>query len=391
MSRPPLDLIVVGLGAMGAATILAGARRGARVLGVDAFHPPHDQGSSHGQTRITRRAIGEGLDYVPLAMRSHELWRGLEAETGESLMDETGLLMISPPNLGARHHGKPEFLEATIAAAAAFAIPHEVLGAEEARRRYPQFLVGEHEHAYFEPGAGLLYPELCIAAELARAGALGAEIRTNEAVAAIEPIAGGVRVVTADETYEAGQAVMCAGAWTGALLGGAWAERLTLYRQAMHWFEPDDPAAFASERFPVFIWMHAAAEGEWFYGFPCVAAGGGVKAASEQFAVPTPAIEALDRNATKAEALAAHARHITGRLDGLPPRWLRSAACIYTQTADSRFLIGEDPGRERVLVVSACSGHGFKHAPAIGEAVADWALSGKRPAILAPFALRASV
>ncbi|MGH7025361.1 MAG: N-methyl-L-tryptophan oxidase [Caulobacteraceae bacterium] len=380
------DLIVVGLGAAGSATLCQAARRGARVLGLDRHRPPHDQGSSHGETRIIRQAIGEGMDYVPLALRAYQLWREIEAESGETLLRTYGALMIGAPNLGAVHHGKHDFLERTIEAAKAFGIGHEVLDAAEVRSRYPQFRIRDHERAYFEPDAGVLYPERCIAAQLALAGRHGAAIRAGEAVTAVEAVRGGVRVTTDQGSYEGARAVVAAGAWTASLLGGAWASALSLWRQSLHWFEPDDPAVFAPKRFPVFIWMHGAGEGDWFYGFPRETDFGGVKIASEQFASETTTPEALDRVATRAEALAAHARHVQGRIDGLPARWLRSTACVYTCVPESRFIIGPDPARERVTVFSACSGHGFKHSAAIGEAVAAWVLEGEPPAILAPFA-----
>jgi len=385
VSRPAFDLIVVGLGAMGAATLHQAARRGARVLGLDARHPPHDQGSSHGESRITREAIGEGLEYSPLAVRSQALWRTMEAETGETLMRTVGALMIGPPGPGAALHGAPDFVGRTIEAAQAFGVAHAVLEAAEVRTRYPQFAIADHERAYFEPGAGILYPERCIAAQLALAGRHGAVIRAGETVRALEPFPGGVRVVSEAETYEAGHVVVCAGAWTGGLLGGPWARVLRLHRQTLHWFEPDDPAAFAPDRFPVFIWTHGAGEGDWFYGFPRDPDLGGVKIGSEQFAVTTASPEDLDRTASRAEAMDAHARHARGRLAGLPPHWLRSAVCVYTDAPESRFIIGPDPERERVIVVSACSGHGFKHSPAIGEAVASWALDGAASEVLAAF------
>ena len=138
-------------------------------MGIDRYPPPHEQGSSHGETRITRQAIGEGLDYVPLALRAQEIWREIEAETGESLMLNVGALMISTPDLGAVHHGKHDFLERTFEAAEKFAIPHERLSAAEIQARYPQLQPRDPEIAYFEPGGGMLYPERCIAAQLALA------------------------------------------------------------------------------------------------------------------------------------------------------------------------------------------------------------------------------
>ena len=379
------DLIVVGLGAAGSATLYQAAQSGARVLGIDRYTPPHEMGSSHGESRITREAIGEGQEYVPLARRAHEIWRQIEAETGDRLMRTVGALLISTPALGAAHHGKPDFLEQTLAAAEAFDIPHERLSAVEARARWPQLRVADHEAVYFEPGAGLVYPERCVVAQIGLARAMGAGVRGGETVLAIEDETGGVAVVTDQGRYAAAKVVVCAGAWAGGLLGEPYAGKLDLYRQAMHWFEPTDPAAFAPERLPVLIWMHGAGEGDWFYGFPHDPDRGGVKMASEQFTVATPHPDVLDRNAGRDEALAMHGRHVASRIEGLPPAWLRSRACVYTLAPASRFIIGPDPRRERVIVVSACSGHGFKHSPAIGEAVAALALDGRAPAVLAPF------
>lgn len=381
------DLIVVGLGAMGASILLQAARRGAKVFGVDLHNPPHDQGSSHGETRITRLGVGEGFDYVPLAQRSHQIWRELEAETSETLMRTTGVVVISTPGLGAVHHGKPDFLETTISAAREFGIPHEVLTPAEVRARWPAFRIRNGEQAYFEPGAGILYPERCVGAQLRLAEASGAEIRTDETVRQLISTRDGVVVATDRGTWQAPKAVVCAGGWTGRLLGGVWAERLNLYRQTLHWYEPDDLAAFAPEHFPVFIWMYGAGDGDWFYGFPVDPERGGMKFAGEQFSALSTDPGAWDRRSGREEALACHSRHIARHLDGVPPDWLRSVACAYTLAPDSRFIIAEDPERAGVIVVSACSGHGFKHSPAIGEAVAAWALTGARPSVLAPFDL----
>ena len=179
--------------------------------------------------------------------------------------------------------------------------------------------------------------------------------------------------------------VVAAGPWAPGLLGRAWGRSLRLYRQVMHWFEPDDAAAFAPGRFPVFMWMHGQGAEDWFYGFPVVPGSRGVKVSMERFASPATTPEQIDRTVSRAEAEAMRRRHVAGRLEGLGNTWLRSAACIYTVAPDSRFLVGRGPDHDRLIVVSACSGHGFKHSPAIGEAVASLALDGATPAILAPF------
>src|SRR5271157_4045068 len=91
------DVVVVGLGAVGSAALYQSAKLGARVIGIDRFSPPHDQGSSHGETRITRRAIGEGREFVPLVLRSNQIWQELEAATGRTLLTRNGGLVLAPP------------------------------------------------------------------------------------------------------------------------------------------------------------------------------------------------------------------------------------------------------------------------------------------------------
>src|SRR5439155_19589896 len=101
----------------GAATLLQLARRGVRALGIDRFAPPHGRGSTHGETRITRLAIGEGEVYTPLVMRSHQIWRELEGETGLELLTQNGALILE--DAGAHHslHNRRDFLDRTIASA----------------------------------------------------------------------------------------------------------------------------------------------------------------------------------------------------------------------------------------------------------------------------------
>jgi len=384
------DVIVIGLGAAGAATAYRLARRGVRVIALDRHHPPHDKGSSHGGSRITRQAIGEGDDYTPLALRAHRLWREIEAETGESLMLTTGALVIGRPDQETVDNGKPgkpDFVRQTIAAARRFDIPHEVLGLDEAARRFPTFHPSGEETVYFEPGAGMLFPERCVAAQIELARRHGAVINTGETALEIFEEGEGVRVVTDAGAYVAGQVVVAAGAWAGGLLGGAHATRLVIYRQVMHWFEPVDPTPFSPGRFPVFIWMHGAVTEDWFYGFPLLPGETAVKIAEERFDEPLPGPEAQTQVVDVSEARSMWARHIPGRLSGVTDRRVRSVACLYTMAPSGRFLVGRDPARERVIVVSACSGHGFKHSVAIGDLVAELVVETAPPALLAPFAL----
>ena len=146
--------IVLGLGAMGSAALYHLAKKGVRALGLDRFSPPHPFGSTHGDTRVTRLAIGEGEQYTPLALRSHELWRELERETGKTLLTTNGGLIISSSARTSRTHVE-NFFQNTLAAARKFGIAHEVLDAQEIRRRFPQFNVADDERAIsrMKPGS----------------------------------------------------------------------------------------------------------------------------------------------------------------------------------------------------------------------------------------------
>ncbi|MBI1737409.1 MAG: N-methyl-L-tryptophan oxidase [Candidatus Rokubacteria bacterium] len=378
------DVVVVGLGAMGSATLYQLARRGVRAVGIDRFTPPHDRGSSHGESRITRQAIGEGEEYVPLVLRSHEIWRELEAETDEPLLFPVGGLLLGRDAGGVRHHGQLDFIGRTIAAAQRYRIAHEVLTAAEVARRFPQFRVAGDEVAYYEPGAGFVAPERCIAAQLAGARARGAIVRTDETVTRIAPSARGVEVVTDRARLEAGRVVVAAGAWIAGLLGGPFPKLLGVYRQVLYWFVPDEPARYAPGRFPVFIWIHGAGPTDYFYGLPVVS--DGVKLGGEQF-VETSEPDRIARDVSGAEIASVYATHVRDRLAGVGERCVRAETCLYTVTPDSRFVVDRHPDSERVIVASPCSGHGFKHSAAIGEAIAERVVGGAGRLDLAPFSL----
>ena len=227
---PMPDFIVVGLGAVGSAVAHQLARRGARVRGIDRFRPPHDHGSSHGRTRITRLAVGEGADYVPLVQRSHALWQMLQDEVGGApLYRRTGGIVIASPAADAgAFHGRAGFFARTVGLARQFGIAHELLDAAAVRDRWPQFLLQPDEQAYFEPEAGVLSPEACVAAQLAAAARHGAELSFGEQVLAIATEGAGVRVHTDRGTRHAAQLVLTAGAWIPGMAGPKFASRLAL-------------------------------------------------------------------------------------------------------------------------------------------------------------------
>ncbi|MBL8588707.1 MAG: N-methyl-L-tryptophan oxidase [Methylobacteriaceae bacterium] len=377
------DVAVIGLGAMGAAAAWRLARRGARVVGIDRFAPPHERGSSHGETRITRQAIGEGEELTPFALRAHAIWREIEAATGARLFVETGCLLIARRGDPARRHGRDAFLDRTLAAARRFGVAHETLGADDIRRRWPHLAPAADETGYFEPGGGYLRPEACIAAQLALARAAGATLRLDETVLSLRAGAASVEIETDKGAISAGRVVVAAGAFAPALLGGPFARLLRPTRQTLHWRAADAPARAAWAASPVYIWLHGPGPFDYFYGFPAI--DGEVKSATEcDEHVDDPAC--YDRAVAPDAGAAFVAGHHAGRLAGLGAV-TRSATCLYTTTPDGGFVIDCDPRSERILVVSPCSGHGFKHSAAIGEAVAERLIDGAARLDLTPFSL----
>lgn len=363
------DVIVVGLGAVGSAALYQLARAGISAIGIDRWQPPHAMGSSHGETRITRQAIGEGEVYVPLVQRSHEIWRELERETDQRLLKACGVLIIGAGGGKALHHNRSGFVLNTVAAAKAHGIEHEVLSVEDTRRRFPQFRLAGDELVYFEPGGGFVYPERCIAAQLVMAQRLGAQIVNGEQVTAISESVDGVVVRTRAATYHGDRVILAAGAWTPGLAATPSLAPLALRRQVLHWFAPERPQDFALGAFPAFIWLHGNHPEDSFYGFPIPDDLGHqlVKVADENQTRAIADPDMLTREVRPEEAAEMHRDHLAGRMPGLQPPPVRSAACLYTCSPDSDFVIGPLDGMERITVVSACSGHGFKHSAAVGE------------------------
>ena len=263
------DVVVVGLGAVGSSALFALAGTGARVLGIDRFNPPHAFGSSHGETRITRQAIGEGQAYVPLVVRSNQILDGLGSEFGEPLIERCGFLLIARNDATTSCHGKPGFLATTVAAAQRFAIPHECLRSSEVAYRFPQFagLCGD-EDAYYEPGGGYVRPEQTIAALLSGAKARGATIKTDTKVLSIVRDGSGFRVKAAAFDVLARSVIVATGAWVSELSPSVTAPIVRICRQALHWFPVTDPSLYRPGLCPTFYWTHGASSADQFYGFP---------------------------------------------------------------------------------------------------------------------------
>ena len=358
---------------MGSAALFHLARRGRRVVGIEQFVPGHDRGSSHGESRAIRLGYFEHPSYVPLARRAYENWRELERLAGEKVLTVTGVLEIGKPG--------SVIVEGSLAASRLHGLEHEVLGAREIAKRYPQFTLPDDYSAVWQPDGGFLQPELANALHLKLARAAGADMVVNAPVLGVEPAPDGVRIVLEDRVIEAASAVIAAGPWIGELVPEL-KPHLTLSRQVLCWFAPRDPDALGLGRLPVFI---VDGEDDIAYGFPDFS-GSGFKCASH--------------HGSGTWALADEARQDAGPADEKRMRdfleaYLPAAAgplrdmrtCIYTKTPDEDFVIDLSPVDPRIVVASPCSGHGYKFASVIGEVLADLALEGETRHDISRFAI----
>jgi sarcosine oxidase len=369
------DIVVVGLGAVGSAALYQSAKLGVKVIGIDRFVPPHDQGSSHGETRITRQAIGEGREFVPLVLRSNEIWEELEAATGRSLLTSHGGLVLASAGIHGSHHGSNAFLAQTIDAAKSFGIAHEQLTTDEIRHRYPQFELTAGEQGYFEPGAGFLRPEACVEAQIERAQQLGARLFTSESVRCLSQKTGAVEVTTNKATYSASKVILTAGPWITGFLPPEYASNFLVYRQTLCWFAlQQNSDRYTPKRFPIFIWITGNELEDMLYGFPAVnGPDGGIKIATESYE-DTVDPDRVPRSVSAESVARMYSDYIASRLPDVSSLCLRTATCLYTVTPDAKFVIDCVDEHQNILFASACSGHGFKHSPAVGEALAQQAL-----------------
>ena len=354
------DVAVVGLGAMGAASLYALSQRGCRAVGFDRYAPGHDRGSSHGESRLIRMAYFEDPAYVPLVRLAYEGWRRLEAHTGQRVLTRTGILEAGI--------GGSASVESSLRSAVQHDIAHEVLTPRQAVARFPAFDLPSDWDCLFQADAGVLEPEKAVRLLVGAAEALGATVHTQARVRRVTPKGEGVLVELEDgQTVEAGAAIIAAGPWIGELVPEL-KPHLTLTRQTQTWFAPVTPVLVAPDRMPAFLLDTGEAM---IYGLPDIC-GSGVKAGLHG---PEGVLE--DADAPRAAASATETAALRRVLERLVPAVAgavrRSTSCVYTRTPDEHFVLGLHPEAAQIVLASPCSGHGFKFASLIGEVLADLA------------------
>jgi sarcosine oxidase len=365
------DLAVAGLGAMGAAVAWRASKRGLTVVGLDRYHPPHALGSTHGRSRIIREAYYEHPQYVPIVQQAYRLWAELEASAQVRLFQACGGLMIGTPD--------SRLLSGARDSAARHHLPVQEWTAAELRARVPALMPGDDMIALFEPRAGVLDPERGVGVMLAQAESCGATLRFETPVTRWEAGGNHVTLLAGSDEIVARQLVFTAGGWTPSLVPGLGVP-LTVERAVQYWFATGDDNRFSPARLPIFL-LETRDE-RWLYGLPDQ--GAGLKLAEHHHGEDaTP--DTLRRDVSMEER-GAFRGLAAPYVSDLPPMPADASVCFYTNTPDEHFVLDWHPLHPAVYVVSACSGHGFKFAPAIGELVTD-ELHGARVPQLSPFRL----
>ncbi|SDI66148.1 sarcosine oxidase/N-methyl-L-tryptophan oxidase [Paraburkholderia phenazinium] len=375
-SARSFDTLIVGAGSMGMAAGYYLSKAGNKVLLLDAGDPPHDSGSHHGSTRLIRHAYGEGAAYVPLALRAQQLWLELEQEADASVFERTGIVNIGPP-------GSP-FMREVQRSASQYGLSVEFPDASEARRRWPAWQLSGEQIVSFEPDAGVLYCEQAVTSYRHLASTLGATLRTNTLVTGIELHGqNGVSVITdKGERFTGRDLIVCAGKWSSALLQSVGARiPVARVRKTFAWFDVT-PKLFEPDVFPGFA---IASELGQYYGFPNLD-GSGLKVGRHDGGQPVAADAPLTPFGDESTDVA--------ELESFLRRYLPAAGklrmgktCEYDVTPDEHFIIDRLPACSHVHVATGFSGHGFKFASAIGEALAERITQGASRLDLSLFSL----
>ena len=359
---PNYDVIVLGLGGMGSAALYHLAKRGVRVCGVEQFGIAHDMGSSHGSTRMIRKAYFEHPDYIPLVERAYTLWRELEAESGAELLVESGLLLSGKPKSG--------LIQGLETCYRVHELPHERFDAAEAMRRYPQFTLPEDHVAYWDPVGGYLRVEGCVDKHVQCAQKHGADVLIHEDVVGWRSDKDGVSITTTKREMHAKKLVLTAGAWTTP----SFVELLVpmrIQRKLQFWYTSPNIAEYRRGSFPSF---YVDTDFGGFYGTPSFN-DLGIKIAEHTGGDRVEDPDQLDRGLHSRDE--ANVKEFIGSvLLQFQPERTKFSVCMYSMTADEHFLVDRHPRHANVVLAGGFSGHGFKFSSVIGETLADLTMEG---------------
>lgn len=378
-----LDVIVLGLGGMGSSAVYHLAKKGVKVLGLEQFTEAHSLGSSHGKTRLIRKAYFEHPDYVPLLHRSYELWEELEKESAEKLFHQTGLTIF----------GRPEspILMGIKNSRDKFQLTLNELNLEQSQEWNSSFKVPNSFIGLQEPGAGFLEVEKCISAHLKVATQMGAQLRFEESCLSWGIEGEKVWVQTKTEKIMAKKLVITAGPWTSLLLKDL-NLKLQVHRVTQFWFRKKDrspvnhiKSCFAFDMPYGFV-----------YGFPPYSGSRDLKIAIHKPGEKIRNLDKVDRKINPQD-VAELIPFLSEVMPEIDPNPTEGSVCMYTMTPDEHFLIDRHPNFNQVFFAGGFSGHGFKFCPIVGRILSELVINNSskdltrfiklRPEVISPQAL----
>ena len=374
MSQPVrYDVAVIGAGTMGMAAAAYLSERDANTLVIDAFDPPHNKGSHHGDTRMIRHAYGEGRAYVSLVKRAQALWEDLDRTSQYTIFKKTGVLGIGPRDSA--------FLDETIASAEKYNLPLQRLSKGDIETRWPGLSIPDDYIGCYETESGLLYSENAIRTYRERATANGAELVMNTPVKSLSFNSDGVTIVTSEATFYAKKVIVTVGAWAKQLLPDI-SLPLQPTRKVVGWFDADE-TLYSDATFPSFF---VEDSDRMFYGFPSLDGAGLKVGRTDGGQAIDPNLHTQDFGRYEADEgdlrhfLATYMPEANGHLN-------QGKTCLYTMSDDHDFIVDFHPEHPNVLIACGFSGHGFKFGSVMGEVLSQLTLDGQTPFDLSGFRL----
>lgn len=355
------DVIVIGVGAMGSSALYHLAQSGAKVIGLERFQTGHDKGSSHGESRIIRKAYFEHPNYVPLLHRAYELWDELNTQLHQPVLHRTGLIIYGAC--------ESAIIQGIDQAAQGHNLGIEKIDSASGRGRFPQFKIPQEMTGRYEVDAGYLEVENIIKAYTELAEANGAAVIEDCQLIDWKISDGKVQMETTQGSFRATKMVITGGAWNTGLFK---LPKLPfqVHRASQFWFESDSSYT-VQERFPCFG-FHLP-EG-FYYGIPNL--GNGIKIAQHAPGRMQANPDQLLREPLieEVEAIQQALKSVLPELSSTP---IKHSICMYTMTPDQHFLIDQHPETEHVIIAGGFSGHGFKFSSVIGEILCELSLNGQ--------------
>ncbi|XP_007076127.1 peroxisomal sarcosine oxidase isoform X1 [Panthera tigris] len=371
------DAIVIGAGIQGCFTAYHLAKHRKRVILLEQFFLPHSRGSSHGQSRIIRRAYPEDF-YTQMMDECYQIWAQLEHEAGTQLHRQTGLLL-----LGMKENSELKMIQATLSRQG---VEHQCLSAEELKQRFPNVLLARGEVGVLDKSGGVLYADKALRALQDAIRHLGGLVCDGEKVMEIKP-GFPVTVKSTAGSYQAKSLVITAGPWTNQLLRplGIELPLQTLRINVCYWREKVPGSYGVSQAFPCFLGLGLSPAPHHIYGLPSGEYPGLMKVCYHHGNNVDPEERDCPEAFSDIQDVQILGRFVRDHLPDLEPKPALLEPCLYTNTPDEHFILDRHPKYDNVVIGAGFSGHGFKLSPVVGKILYELSMKLTPSYDLTPF------